>query len=196
MESKALVWFATHFRELGELTISLSIIQIYLYNVAQIMSERIGVVNLHLVVDMSEDNTMTTLYKVGQGHVNEEHYGLALARVIELPSKVIKVAEEVSQALDAQAAVKKQSSKAFALAKRRKLVLSLKEMLQQAECSPMDHTVLLNWLRKLQVEFVKRMETLDNDSRSDTEGSMEDERGSKTSAGCVEIQSSNGSLAC
>jgi DNA mismatch repair protein MSH4 len=160
------------------------------------MSERIGVVNLHLVVDMSEDNTMTTLYKVGQGHVKEQHYGLALARVIELPAQVLKVAEEVSQALDAQAAAKKQSSKAFALAKRRKLVLSLKEMLKQAECSPMDDMVLLNWLRKLQEEFVKRMETLDSESRSDTEGSTEDGEESVISAGSVEIESQDDSPPC
>lgn len=133
------------------------------------MSERVGVVALHLVVDVSEDNTITTLYKIGQGFVKEQHYGLALACVVNLPPQVLEVAKKVSQTLEGQAAAKKKSSKAFALAKRRKLVLSLAEMLKQAENSPMDNKVLLNWLQKLQIEFVTRMEKLDGDARSDTD---------------------------
>lgn len=105
---------------------------------------------------MSVENTMTMLYKIDQGIVKEEHYGLALARVIELPPKVLQVAEEVSKAITAVAEAKKKSSQAFALAKRRKLVLSLREALNQAESSPMQGDVLLSWLRKLQEEFVIR----------------------------------------
>ena len=133
------------------------------------MSERVGVVNLHLVVDITEDNTMTTLYKIDQGFVKENHYGLKLARVVDLPSDVLNVAEQVSQTLEAQAAWKKESSKAFALAKRRKLVLSLVETLKQAESSPMDDKVLLTWLWKLQCEFVRRMEEIESDTRVDSE---------------------------
>lgn len=137
---------------------------------AQIMSERAGVINMHLAVDMSEENTMTMLYKIDEGFVQEEHYGLALACVVDLPPQVLEVAEEVSQALEAQAAAKKKSSKAFALAKRRKLVLSLRDTLKQAESSPMEGKVLLSWLRKLQEEFVHRMEQIENDvASSDTE---------------------------
>lgn len=134
------------------------------------MSERAGVINMHLAVDMSEDNAMMMLYKIDEGFIQEEHYGLALARVVDLPPQVLQVAEEVSQALDAQAAAKKRSSKAFALAKRRKLVLSLRETLKQAESSPMEGKVLLSWLRKLQEEFVHRMEQIENDvGSSDTD---------------------------
>lgn len=139
------------------------------------MSERVGVVNLHLVVDVTEDNTMTTLYKIDQGFVKENHYGLKLARVVDLPSEVLTVAEKVSQTLDAQVASKQKSSKAFALAKRRKLVLSLVETLKQAEISPMDDKVLLNWLWKLQCEFVRRMEEIESDTRVDTEDISENE---------------------
>jgi DNA mismatch repair protein MSH4 len=153
VESRAIIWFATHFREL-----------------AQIMSERAGVVNLHLAVDMSEKNTMTMLYKIGEGYLNEEHYGITLARVVDLPPHILEVAEKVSKALDAQAAAKKQSSKAFALARRRKLVLGLKETLIQAENGPMEGKVLLNWLRRLQEEFIRRMDQIENDvASSDTE---------------------------
>ncbi|TVY24077.1 MutS-like protein [Lachnellula hyalina] len=146
VESKALVWFATHFRE-----------------IAQIMKERPGVINSHLAVDMSEENTMTMLYKVKSDFVKEEHYGLALARVVDLPAQVLEVAETVSRALEAQTEAKKQSSKSCAIAKRRKVVLSLREVLQQAADSPMEGKVLLNWLRKLQEEFVRRMEQIEND---------------------------------
>jgi DNA mismatch repair protein MSH4 len=141
------------------------------------MSERPGVVNLHLTVDMSEENTMTMLYKIGQGYVKEEHYGLALARVVDLPPKVLEVAETVSKALDAQAAAKKKSSKAFALARRRKLVLGLKETLKQAESGPMEGKALLSWLRRLQDEFVRRMDQIENDveSSDSDEGADEEE---------------------
>jgi DNA mismatch repair protein MSH4 len=133
--------------------------------VAQIMAERVGVVNLHLKVDMTENN-MTMLYKVGDGFVKEKHYGLALARVVDLPPQVLEVADRVSKTLVAQAEAKKKSSKAFAVAKRRKLLLSLKETLEQAVDSPMDDKALCSYLRKLQEEFVKRMEKIESDAAS------------------------------
>jgi DNA mismatch repair protein MSH4 len=142
------------------------------------MSERPGVVNLHLAVDMSEDNTMTMLYRVGEGFVKEEHYGLALARVVDLPPQILEVAEKVSKALDAQAAAKKKSSKAFALARRRKLVLGLKETLKQAESGPMEGKSLLSWLRRLQDEFVRRMDQIENDvESSDSDAGTDEEDG-------------------
>jgi DNA mismatch repair protein MSH4 len=141
------------------------------------MSERPGVVNLHLAVDTNQENTMTMLYKIGEGYVKEQHYGLALAHVVGLPPQVIEMAEKVSKALEAQTAAKKQSSKAFALARRRKLVLGLKETLMQAESGPMEGKVLLSWLRRLQEEFVRRMEQIDNDVASSDVEEMTDEEG-------------------
>ncbi|KAE8448296.1 hypothetical protein EG329_009540 [Mollisiaceae sp. DMI_Dod_QoI] len=154
---------------------SLAIIDELGRGTTQIMSERVGVVNLHLAVDMSEDNTMTMLYKIGAGFVQEQHYGIALARVIDLPLQVLEVAERVSKALDAQAAAKKQSSKAFALARRRKLILGLKETLNQAASGPMEGKALLSWLRRLQEEFIRRMDQIDNDvGSSDAEDTVID----------------------
>jgi DNA mismatch repair protein MSH4 len=149
------------------------------------MAHRAGVINMHLAVDMSEENTMTMLYKIDEGFVQEEHYGLALARVVDLPPRVLEVAQEVSQALDAHAAAKKRSSKAQALAKRRKLLLSLRETLQQAASSPMESKVLLVWLRKLQEEFVNRMEQIENDVASSEadETVVEEEEGGGPEAG-------------
>lgn len=158
IESRATIWFATHFREL-----------------AQILSERVGVVNLHLTVDMSEENNMTMLYRIGQGYVKEEHYGLALARVVNLPPQILDVAEKVSKALDAQAAAKKKSSKAFALTRRRRLLLNVKEALKQAESGQLEGQALLNWLRRLQEEFIRRMDQIENQvNSSDVEQSEDD----------------------
>ena len=153
------------------------------------MSQRTGVVNLHLTVDTSEDNTMTMLYKIGKGYVEEEHYGLTLARVVDLPPAVLEMAETVSNALAAQAEAKKKSSKSLALAKRRKLVLSLVEVLKQAESSPMEGKVLLSWLQKLQEEFVQRMDKIENDTTSsDREDTVADEYEDREETVTVDVE--------
>lgn len=131
---------------------------------AQIMNERAGVVNMHLKVDISQEDKMVMLYKIANGFVQEEHYGLALARVVNLPPLVLEVAEKVSKTLQAQAAAKKKSSKSFAIARKRKLVLSLREVLLQAQESVMQGKSLMEYLRKVQEEFVKRMDCIENEA--------------------------------
>lgn len=121
------------------------------------MSERPGVVNMHLAVNLASNSKMIMLYKLSEGVVKEEHYGLSLARVIDLPPLILDVAEGVSSTIKQHAEAKKKSSSAFAVAKKRKLVLSLREMLVQARDGPMEGRVLVGWLRKLQEEFVVRM---------------------------------------
>lgn len=163
---------------------------------AQVMHHRPGVVNQHLAVDMGEPNSMTMLYKVKSDFVQENHYGLALARVMDLPRGVLEVAEKVTKTLDDRAAAKKKSSKAVALAKRRKLVLSLKETLSQAADSPMDGPVLLSWLRKLQEEFIRRMYKIDNeiptgDSGDEDEESQENRVVGRKATSAAESRSSN-----
>ncbi|TEY82963.1 hypothetical protein BOTCAL_0026g00260 [Botryotinia calthae] len=143
-ESRALIWFATHFKEL-----------------AQIMSERPGVKVYHLSVDMRDPTTMTMLYKLDQGCVKEQHYGLALACVVDLPPKVLTVAEEVSKTLIAQAAARKKSSRTSAIDKRRKLLNALKEHLKQLLESPMKNHELLKWIGKLRREFIICMEDIE-----------------------------------
>lgn len=119
---------------------------------------------------MSESNAMTMLYKLGPGYVQEPHYGIALAHVVDLPPQVLEVAERVSKAIDAQAAAKKKSSQAFAFARRRKVLLNLKEHLKQAASGQMDDRALLSWLRRLQEEFIKCMDKIDNDMESSISG--------------------------
>ncbi|KAL8928235.1 MAG: hypothetical protein Q9208_001945 [Pyrenodesmia sp. 3 TL-2023] len=147
VESQAFVWFATHFREL-----------------AHVLSERSGVVNLHLAVDMSESrDRMTMLYEVRGGWVKETHYGIAMAKVAGLPAEVIEVAERVSSTLAKNTERKKKKSKSLALARRRKLILGLREQLKQAQEGNMQGRVLGLWLKNLQDEFVRRMAALEEE---------------------------------
>jgi DNA mismatch repair protein MSH4 len=151
IESRALVWFVTHFRDL-----------------AKILAERNGVVNLHLAVDNSEDDKMEMLYRVSSGAVQDEHYGLKLARVMPLPPDVIEHAELVSATLD-QAMRKKKSERAslgIVVARKRRLLLNLKEHLTQAKNGSMDDEDLTQWLKDLQREFVVRMSALEDEERA------------------------------
>lgn len=140
------------------------------------MDKRPGVVNMHLAVNITSSNKIAMLYKLSQGVLKEEHYGLSLARVINLPPMILDVAERVSAKLKESAAAKKQSSEALKVAKKRKLVLCLKETLMQARDGPMEGRVLLGWLKKLQQEFVVRMDAIERgDDEGDEEGDDDDE---------------------
>jgi DNA mismatch repair protein MSH4 len=157
VESRALVWFVTHFRDLPK-----------------ILAERNGVVNLHLAVDNTEDEKMEMLYRVSSGAVQDEHYGLKLARVIPLPLDVIEHAELISATFD-QAMKKKKSegaSSAIIVARKRRLLLNLKEHLAQAKDGSMNDEDLTQWLKDLQREFIVRMSALTED---DTTASLEEE---------------------
>lgn len=147
IESEALIWFVTHFREL-----------------AHVLSERNGVVNLHLAVDISETrDKMTMLYRITNGCVQEKHYGITMAKVAGLPADVIDVATEVSTRLTQNTERKKKNSKSIALARRRRLILGLREQLKQAQDGNLRGRVLGLWLKQLQDEFVRRMAAIDEE---------------------------------
>lgn len=149
VDSKALVWFVTHFRDLP-----------------RILGERAGVVNLHLAADISADYAkMTMRYKIVEGYEQEKFYGLALAKVVGLPETVVDVAEAVSRTLHERNEAQKRNPEATAIARRRKLLLNLREQLVQArdrcrdgDAEPDD---LRAWLKRLQVEFHVRMRVID-----------------------------------
>ena len=101
------------------------------------------------------------LYKVATGPVQNETYGIDLARAIGFPSRFIRIAQETSDYLRDRAESKKRGSRALKVAKRRKLVLNLYEMLQQARTSRMHHEALAVYLRRLQTEFIQRMEEIE-----------------------------------
>ncbi len=170
VESGAFVWFATHFRDL-----------------AKILAERSGVVNYHLSVEMSAADEMKMLYKVARGAVQEEHYGLALAKVVDLPPDVLRVAEQVSKKLTMNMEKRKKNSKTIALVRRRKLILSLREQLIQAHEGNMNGKVLATWMKKLQDEFVNRMAAIDADAAS----AVEDESGEGSDIGTADAGMDN-----
>ncbi|KAF8468982.1 muts domain V-domain-containing protein [Kalaharituber pfeilii] len=126
VKSKAFIWFATHFRDL-----------------ALILGERAGVVNLHMQVEVVNQQKVAMLYKIADGTAEEEHYGLALAKLVDLPPDVLKRATAVST---------------YLICRRRKVVLALKETLMQAKEGKMDNGTLHSFLAQLQNEFVIQME--------------------------------------
>lgn len=154
IESRALVWFATHFRELAE-----------------ILAERPGVINMHMQVK-NERDTMTMLYRVANGSVKDVHYGLSLARVVGLPQIILARAEAVSKALTERQQEAKKSSKSYHIMKRRKLILKLKETLTQARDGKMEEEALKAWLQRVHEDFVDRMAALQED-HEDTEDSQD-----------------------
>lgn len=159
IDSRALVWFVTHFRDL-----------------ATILKERNGVVSMHLAVDMGEVDKMTMLYKIAPGSAKEKHYGIAMAKVMNFPPAVLRVAEDVSNTIARNVERHKKASKAVAIARRRKLVLGLREQLMQARDGNMRGNVLLDWLRKLQAEFVIRMTAINAEIQTaGTEENMDEE---------------------
>jgi DNA mismatch repair protein MSH4 len=157
LASNALVWFVTHFHDL-----------------ARILSERNGVINLHLAADITADaSKMTMLYQITEGPVPDRRYGLALAQLVDLPPAVLEVANRVSETLDGIAQRRNSSSHVVAIARKRKLLLSLREQLLIARDSIMDDDSLRRWLVKLQNDFVVNMATMDQEVNSTSESLTE-----------------------
>ncbi|ROV92998.1 hypothetical protein VMCG_09027 [Cytospora schulzeri] len=171
IQSGAIVFFTTHFSEL-----------------AHVLQDRPSVLNLHLTTEMSiaEDNIpkMTMLYKVDSGPVQEENYGIKLARAVGFPAGFLDVAENVSNVLRQQAQMKQQSLESLRLARRRNLVLDLQEALHQACNSDLDEEALRDHLRRLQSGFITNMSRLEPaaiDDEDEAEDGVEPE--SMTEAG-------------
>ncbi|RYP22856.1 hypothetical protein DL765_001452 [Monosporascus sp. GIB2] len=152
IQSNALIWFSTHFQQL-----------------AKVLGCRPGVLNLHLAIEITDRDvdipTMTMLYKISSGPVQERHYGLDLARAIGFPAQFIETAEKVSKALEELTERKKADSHSRRLGRRRKLILNLHETLTQLRDSDMDDDALGSYMRRLQSEFVARMDKIERDAR-------------------------------
>ncbi|GJP94872.1 DNA mismatch repair protein Msh4 [Aspergillus niger] len=148
VESHALVWFVTHFRDL-----------------ALIMGERNGVVSLHLTAEVSPDaSKMTMLYKIAEGIDTNQFYGLALAKLVDLPPGVLETAQQVSQKLNQLAKRRHSRSRALAVTRRRNLILSLKEQLLLVRNGTMEGEALRKWLKRLQDDFALSMTAIDEDA--------------------------------
>ena len=166
IESGAYVWFVTHFRDLP-----------------RILAERAGVVNLHLRVDISSDaSKMKMLYKIKAGYEEEKFYGLALARVVNLPLQVLDTAAKVSKSLNERNEARRSNAKALAVARKRKLVLTLRQQLLHAKRGNMSSENLRKWLQKLQEEFLVRMSAIDEQARAVDEQQRDETVGSNNSS--------------
>ncbi|KAJ6087734.1 hypothetical protein N7467_006648 [Penicillium canescens] len=147
ISSNALVWFATHFHDL-----------------AQILADRSGVINLHLAADIAPGATkMTMQYRIAEGPFPDRRYGLVLAKLTDLPPAVLEKAQSVSEAVDQLALRRNSSSRAVAIAQKRKLLLSLWEQLFLARDGTMDDGALRSVLIKLQDDFVMHMAAINQE---------------------------------
>ncbi|GFF60312.1 mutS protein homolog 4 [Aspergillus lentulus] len=148
IESRALVWFVTHFRDL-----------------ALILAERSGVVSLHLAAEISPDiSRMVMLYKIAEGPDMTQFYGLAVAKLVDLPPGVLECAQAVSEKLNKIAQRRHSKSKALMLSHKRNLLLSLREQLLQARNGTLEGDALWEWLKKLQDNFVLRMAAIEDEA--------------------------------
>ncbi|KAJ3946160.1 MutS protein msh4 [Colletotrichum fioriniae] len=165
IQSRAIVWFATHFTEL-----------------ADVLADRPGVLNLRLVTQVSTtDNNvprLTMMYKVESGKTEELLYGITLAKALAFPKRFLEVAEEVAVSLHKRREQNKQSSQARKMLNRRKLILNLHEQLKQVKNSEMGDSSMRSYLIRLREEFVLRMEAIEsagNQSSSNTSEALGDE---------------------
>lgn len=147
IQSKAFVWFATHFVDL-----------------VHVLGERPGVVSLHLASERrtSDDGVpqLAMLYKAKQGTVDTtEHYGIELARSIGFSEEFTRRAEEVANDIRRRREKNQRNSEARNVLARRKLVLNLYETLKQA-AEHGDDAILPGYLKSLQEEFILRMNEL------------------------------------
>jgi DNA mismatch repair protein MSH4 len=156
VQSNALVWFVTHFQDL-----------------AVIMAERPGVASLHLAADIAPDaSKMTMYYKITEGPNQTQFYGLALANLVEFPPGVLDKAQTVSEELG-RISLRRHGdqTRTRAIARKRKLLLSLREQLLQARNGNMQGEALRGWLERLQDEFALQMAAANEDIARLDEGS-------------------------
>lgn len=149
IDTGASIWFATHFIEL-----------------ARILADRPGVLNLHLASNTSIDEggipQLTMLYKATAGTVDDEHhYGIVLARAMGMPSSFIEVAEKVANDLRNKRESNRQNSESCKEMHRQKLMLNLYEALKQAANSS-NMEALLGYLRRLQEDYIVRLQEIED----------------------------------
>ncbi|TDZ13869.1 MutS protein-like protein 4 [Colletotrichum orbiculare MAFF 240422] len=149
IQSRAAVWFATHFTE-----------------IAEVLKDRPGVLNLNLASQVSTTPEgipkITMSYKVESGNVEETLYGITLAKAMDFPRRFIEVAESVSLELRRRRQQNKESSEARKMLNRRKLILQLYGHLKQANKSEMDSPTLMAYLARLREEFIEQMEAFED----------------------------------
>ena len=156
---------------------------------AKVLKHHPGVINLHLKTEtrLSEGNIphMSMLYKISNEPVEEDLYGIQLARVVGFPDTFIQCAERTARELQRRQEAKKMNSASRKMMERRKLVVLLHQKLEHLETSSLTEPALKNYLRKLQRDFIAKMEAIDGDSdeapdemisRGDARGAVEHDK--------------------
>ncbi|KAK2049085.1 muts domain V [Colletotrichum somersetense] len=161
IQSRAVVWFATHFTEL-----------------ADVLANHPGVLNLHLATQISTTANdvpkMTMLYKVESGKTEDYMYGITLAKAMPFPKRFLEVAEQVAVSLRQRREQKKLGSEMRKTLNRRKLILRLHDHLKQVSNSKLDEPALGSYLSRLREEFILRMEAIDNEGSEDRVNSSDE----------------------
>ncbi|WWC70137.1 uncharacterized protein I206_104084 [Kwoniella pini CBS 10737] len=123
-----------------------------------------GVVKMHLRVednrvgDNNEAFSSHFQYKVEEGPAILEHYGLELAKLAFLPSKVMSRAKEVATRLSDLDKEGRNSTASHALVKRRKVLFELRDKLVYLlKNSHGDNTALAATLRNLQEDTIDEL---------------------------------------
>nr|XP_019011033.1 uncharacterized protein I206_04341 [Kwoniella pini CBS 10737]OCF49814.1 hypothetical protein I206_04341 [Kwoniella pini CBS 10737] len=147
IERKVFVFFTTHFHDLATTFGALP-----------------GVVKMHLRVednrvgDNNEAFSSHFQYKVEEGPAILEHYGLELAKLAFLPSKVMSRAKEVATRLSDLDKEGRNSTASHALVKRRKVLFELRDKLVYLlKNSHGDNTALAATLRNLQEDTIDEL---------------------------------------
>ncbi|CAK5271911.1 unnamed protein product, partial [Mycena citricolor] len=142
IESRAFVFFATHFHEL-----------------TTTLSRKPSVINLHLSVQRSTKSGfgVTFQYKIVDGAPpDSNHYGLELARLADLPEEVLMEGKRVAERLAALHIKHEGQSESGRIAVRRKALLRLRTQLTQAyEHSALSDLDLVAYIARFQVDITK-----------------------------------------
>ncbi|GAA5894000.1 MutS family protein MSH4 [Sporobolomyces salmoneus] len=144
-KSRAVCFFATHFKEL-----------------ATTLSRFPNVVSLHLEteIDRSQpDYSLSFHHRLIDGTDPLVHYGLELAKIAKLPTPLIDKAHLVAATLDILAETKRVSSTAYKVQRRKQGLLSLKGTLQElADSTQLEGSTLLEILREIKKETITMWE--------------------------------------
>ncbi|KAK5951705.1 MutS protein msh4 [Knufia fluminis] len=175
IQSKAYVWFVTHFRDLP-----------------RILAERLGVYNMHMGVDIDPDfSRMRMRYKVSEGREEQKFYGLTLAQLVDLPEEMMEIAVGVSKDLNTRNNTKQGNLGPIAMAKRRKLAVHMRETITQAKEGALESDELLTRMQRLQREFLVRMAAIDAELSTSENPSGQQAGEAEVQEGTPELESDN-----
>ncbi|KAJ9123957.1 hypothetical protein QFC22_000748 [Naganishia vaughanmartiniae] len=97
-------------------------------------------------------------YRIVQGAVKLEHYGLELAKLANLPESVLEKSTEIAYKLEACQQRARAASESQAIAARRKALINLRsQLIVISENSTLDDHELRGYLRHIQQECIEEL---------------------------------------